>query len=59
MAGVEAVCRLCGVRRGSPDTVAALSWVHERDDERPRWLCPPCARVRVRDIEGQLPVELW
>jgi hypothetical protein len=37
----------------------ALAWVSERQGERMSWLCPVCARVHVRDIEGKLPEEYW
>ncbi|WP_242623131.1 hypothetical protein [Pseudonocardia sediminis] len=52
-------CLICATVAGSPGT-AALTWVRERDEHgRERWLCPPCARRHVRDIEAKLSHEWW
>lgn len=51
-------CGRCGRQRES-DQLAAMAWVHERDNGRERWLCPDCARTHVRDIESKLPDEWW
>jgi hypothetical protein len=52
-------CRHCGAAPES-DTASAISWVRERDPEgREHWLCPPCARRHVRDIEAKLPHDWW
>ncbi|MDT8915832.1 hypothetical protein NYF13_33740 [Amycolatopsis sp. PS_44_ISF1] len=60
MTGPEATCSRCGrARVAEPDALAALSWVSTREDGRERWLCPPCARDHVRDIEAKLPDEYW
>lgn len=54
-----AVCRLCGTGRADAGE-AALAWANERDaDGRERWLCPDCARRHLRDIEADLPLDLW
>jgi hypothetical protein len=37
----------------------ALTWVAEQEPGARRWLCPQCARVHVRDIEGKLPSDYW
>jgi hypothetical protein len=52
-------CRQCGATR-DPRSADALAWARERDaDGREHWLCPPCARRHVRDIEAKLPREWW
>ena len=56
----SATCTRCGARRNADvDPTAALTWVSEREGDSVRWLCPPCAREHVRDIEGKLPAEYW
>ena len=37
----------------------ALAWSVENGARARIWLCPACARVHVRDIEGKLPDEYW
>ncbi|GGP45386.1 hypothetical protein [Saccharothrix coeruleofusca] len=55
---MTATCSRCGrPRTGEPAEL--LAWVRERDRGADRWLCPPCARAHVRDIEGKLPAEYW
>lgn len=50
-----ATCELCGaVREGEDPT-----WSCEHDGRRTRWLCPPCTRSHVRDIEAKLAPEWW
>ena len=49
-------CALCGAQRDP----AVLTWVGECDvDGRRCWLCPPCVRRQLRDIEAKLSREWW
>ncbi|WP_157182852.1 hypothetical protein [Sciscionella marina] len=53
-------CGRCGLALGQEAPAAErLTWVHERTPERDSWLCPACARLHLRDIEGKLPTEYW
>lgn len=52
-------CARCSRSRAEADPLTALAWVRETDERGERWLCPPCARRHLRDIEGKLPAEWW
>ncbi|WP_420807937.1 hypothetical protein [Amycolatopsis antarctica] len=52
-------CSRCGAAKDQDDQTRALSWVLDRDERGPHWMCPSCARTHVRDIEGKLPAEYW
>jgi hypothetical protein len=53
-------CVRCGQHRDADTSpTKALAWVSEREAGVTRWLCPQCARMHVRDIEGKLPHEYW
>lgn len=55
----DATCSRCGRSRAAAAPIDALTWVSDRSNGTLTWLCPACARVHVRDIEGKLPKEYW
>lgn len=53
-------CSLCGRIRGADEEpTQTLAWVSTREKNVVRWMCPTCARLHTRDIEGKLPDEYW
>ncbi|OLR90227.1 hypothetical protein [Actinokineospora bangkokensis] len=52
-------CAECSADRAAAPALDALTWVPTTEGGRTTWLCPPCARAHVRDIEGKLPPEHW
>ncbi|HEV2781387.1 MAG TPA: hypothetical protein VGX25_18550 [Actinophytocola sp.] len=52
-------CSRCGRSRADDPPFRALAWVVENAERGRIWLCPDCARIHVRDIEGKLPDEYW
>ena len=49
------LCDRCAeVRQGSDPT-----WARDQDGDRVRWLCPPCTRRHLRDIEAKLAPGAW
>lgn len=52
-------CVVCGAER-DPRDPDSLAWSVEREADGPvRWLCPPCVRRHVRDIEAKLAPDWW
>jgi len=56
---VSPICKRCGRSRADAPPAEALAWSMEVARAGQSWLCPGCARIHVRDIEGKLPDEYW
>lgn len=57
-------CSLCGcVADPTTDGDPPLAWcadtVQERAGRRTRWICAPCTRRHVREIEAKLEQQWW
>jgi hypothetical protein len=53
------LCARCGRSRAGAPPEEALAWAMTHDENGRSWLCPACARVHARDIEGKLPDAYW
>lgn len=50
-------CHLCAAT--PEDELAVLTWTLDSSGDRWTWICPPCSRDHVRDIEARLSAEWW
>jgi hypothetical protein len=59
MSDEHIACDRCGRLRSADPPAVAITWVTDRRDARPVWICPDCARRHVREIEGKLSPDYW
>lgn len=48
--GVRVTCRRCS--RACTERSGLMSWSHRRDRGGESWLCQPCTREAIQDIES-------
>lgn len=50
-------CHLCAAT--PDDELAVLTWTLDSSGDLWTWICPPCSRDHVRDIEARLAADWW